>query len=512
MQKLISRFYLENYLSFNQIDLEFNKGLIVFTGASGTGKSVLMSSILSLFGNSDAKAKLSEILIEDLNITNDSYSISKNSDIVIKQITQNKSRYLLNNQTISKRNLKDFTSNFSSYLHLKDTSDFDSDKIVEFLDILSSLNDKSYKLLLEEYILKYKDFKIKKAKLDKLLKDELEIENLIEFTKFEIDKITKINPEEDEYEELKKIKTNISKKDKVEDILKNAQPFLNNTQKITSALKLLDVDSTFFDDAINEVNNIFEKFNDELNAMQDINVEDILDRIEKLSSLIKRFGGIQEAIDYKKEKIKELDIYENLSFEKAILEKNVLKAFNEIDEIANKISKIRKENISLFTIKINKYLEYLYLENLTIEITKKNIDITGIDFVNFKLNGISLNKISSGEFNRLRLALLTARCFYEINTNGILFLDEIDANLSGKESQSIAKVLNELSKNYQIFAISHQPQLSATANQHFLVTKVDNISTVKLLNTNEKISEIARMISGEKITKEAIEFATELLK
>lgn len=112
----------------------------------------------------------------------------------------------------------------------------------------------------------------------------------------------------------------------------------------------------------------------------------------------------------------------------------------------------------------------------------------------------------------MRLALLTARSHYEINTNGILFLDEIDANLSGKESASIAKVLAELSKNYQIFAISHQPQLSATAKQHFMVTKDDNnISSVKELDKDERINEIARMISGKDITEEALEFARKLI-
>ena len=127
------------------------------------------------------------------------------------------------------------------------------------------------------------------------------------------------------------------------------------------------------------------------------------------------------------------------------------------------------------------------------------------------MNNTKLDKISSGEFNRLRLALLTARSYYDIDTNGILFLDEIDANLSGKESQSIAKVLAQLSKNYQIFAISHQPQLSATAHQHFLVKKQNNISKVTLLDHSQRIDEIARMISGENITKEAKEFAKKLL-
>ena len=508
---MISRFYLEDYLSFKQIDVEFKKGLVVFTGPSGAGKSVLMNSILSLFASTDAKAKLSEVTLEELSLTDENYSIEKDDDIVIKQTTNTKTRYLLNNQSISKKNLKEFTSSFSSYLHLKDVSDFESEKIISFLDILSKQNNKKYENLLGIFEEKFKEFSIIQKKLKKILSDEKDINDLIEFAKFEIEKISSINPKVEEYEELKIIKTNLSKKDKIKEVLDNSQPFLNNTHTISSALDMLDLNSDFFDDAINEVNNIFEKFYDSINALEDVDIEEVLDRIEQLSSLNKRFGGIEEALQYKKEKEIELEGYENISFEKAILEKNVNNLSDELQKLAIEISTIRKENIKIFETKINEYLEYLYLENLTININTQQLDETGIDKVEFYLNNISLDKISSGEFNRLRLALLTARSFYEIDTNGILFLDEIDANLSGKESQSIAKVLSELSKCYQIFAISHQPQLSATASQHYMVTKKENVSSIKLLNHNEKIDEIARMISGEDITKEALDFSKKLL-
>ncbi len=93
-----------------------------------------------------------------------------------------------------------------------------------------------------------------------------------------------------------------------------------------------------------------------------------------------------------------------------------------------------------------------------------------------------------------------------------MFLDEIDANLSGKESEAIANVLISLSKNYQIFAISHQIQLTSSANQHFLVEKINGVSTVKELNNSERVNEIARMISGENVTNEAIKFAKNIIK
>lgn len=141
----------------------------------------------------------------------------------------------------------------------------------------------------------------------------------------------------------------------------------------------------------------------------------------------------------------------------------------------------------------------------------KSYDITGSDAIEFELNGVNLDTISAGEFNRLRLALLTSMTQFQIAEDGILFLDEIDANLSGKESDAIATVLKELSKTYQIFAISHQPQLTASAQQHILVDKQEGLSFVKVLNDEEKVNEISRMISGETVTPEAYEFAKNLI-
>ena len=248
-----------------------------------------------------------------------------------------------------------------------------------------------------------------------------------------------------------------------------------------------------------------------MSELEELDIENVLDRIEKLSSLQKRFGSIKEALEYKKQKEIELESYENISFEKAILEKNLIKVSKEIEEKALKISNFRKESIKILEEKINHYLKYLYLSNAKINLNKKELDKTGFDEVHFELNGVNLETISSGEFNRLRLALLTSISEFDIIGNGILFLDEIDANLSGKESSAIATVLNKLSINYQIFAISHQPQLTSTASQHFLVDKKDGISSVKKLDKESRIDEIARMISGEDITKDAYSFAKNLL-
>ncbi|HKM19316.1 MAG TPA: hypothetical protein VJY14_04555, partial [Aliarcobacter sp.] len=221
---------------------------------------------------------------------------------------------------------------------------------------------------------------------------------------------------------------------------------------------------------------------------------------------------IKECIEYKEQKQKELENYNNISYEKEDLEKTYNLLNKLILNLADKISTYRKKSVESLEKSVNYYLDFLYLNSAKITIASKKLDSSGIDFVEFKLNGVAISTISSGEYNRLRLALLSSISEFDIADNGVLFLDEIDANLSGKESDAISKVLIKLSKNYQIFAISHQIQLASQANQHFLVEKIDGNSVVTILDSTQRAKELARMISGENVTNEALDFVKNLLK
>ena len=210
-------------------------------------------------------------------------------------------------------------------------------------------------------------------------------------------------------------------------------------------------------------------------------------------------------------KAEELKFYENISFEKQNLENKIKTLEQKLKNIAKDLSDFRKEALKRLEADVNEFISELKLPNVTFKHTAWDLDITGFDRFEIVLKGVGFEKISSGEFNRLRLAFLSAWTKYKDIKNHILILDEIDANVSGEESMGIAKVLKNLSKNYQIFAISHQAQLSSIADQHFLVTKEGDESKIKELGYNERIKEIARIISGDKITKEAEEFAKRML-
>lgn len=509
---MISRVYLKDCLSFEEVDLEFKNGLNIFTGPSGAGKSILMQAVLSLFALTDVKANMGEVLLNNSNINDEVYDLSFDDDIIIKSIKKDKVRYFLNNQSVSKKNLNDFSMKLIKHLNLKDTSEFDSFKLLDFLDKLTLQKKKEFKKIKEDYNISYKKLLHTKKELQKILDDETKLEDLKEFARFEIDKIEQINPSIDEYEELNLIKKRLAKKEKIEVAIKKASGIMEFNQNVTLALELMEVDSSFFDESMNELNNIFERFNDSLHELDEINIENILDRIEKLSALQKRFGSIEECLNYKEQKKIELSSYENIFFQKEKLGKEFDELNIKLSLLAKEISTYRKESSLILEKKINEYLKFLYLSNAKIIIEEKVLDFSGFDEVKFELNSVSLDTISSGEYNRLRLALLTSMSEFDIVDNGILFLDEIDANLSGKESDAISKVLKKLSNSYQIFAISHQPQLTSSADQHFLVDKINGKSLVKELNNKERINEIARMISGEKVTLEALDFAKNLLK
>lgn len=508
---MISRVYIEEFLSFKNVDLEFDKGLIVFTGPSGAGKSILMDAFLSLFAYKEVKASMAEVVIEDAGLEDEAFMLECEDDIIIKAAKKEKVRYFLNNQTISKKNLFDFSKKAVKFLHLKDTSDFESGKLISFIDHYLSLNDDSFTSFKKEFDSVYTEFKEAQSRLKKIEEDEAKIEDLKEFTKFEIEKIATIDPKVEEYEELSALKRNLSSKDKIQEAINKASDIFSQASHVCEALELLDVESSFFDEAINEVNNQFEKFNDSLGELEELDIEFVLDRIEKLSSLQKKFGSIEEALEYKEQKVKELESYENISFEKSVLQKKYKALKEEIEALSDALTFKRQAASHAIEVRINEYLKYLYLSNAKMQLSTKELDATGKDAVVFELNGVNLETISSGEFNRLRLALLTTISEFEMGEKGILFLDEIDANLSGKESKAIATVLTKLAQSYQIFAISHQPQLTSSAHQHFFVDKVNGESSVKKLSKEQRIEEIARMISGENITKEAKEFASNLL-
>ncbi|AQW84853.1 DNA repair protein RecN [Campylobacter pinnipediorum subsp. pinnipediorum] len=504
---MIERIYIKNHLSFSEIEVKFKKGLSVFTGVSGSGKSVFMSAIMSAFGLSDSEAKVIEADVS-YQFEMQEFGIENEEINSFKMTKNNSTRYFINSQAISKKNLTNIANEHIKFLSAKQINEFENERFLNIIDTLA--NDKEHNENLKQLRQINLTYKKIKNELEKIQNDEKQIEELKEFARFEIEKIKNTNPKDGEFEELMQIKKMLSKKDKIEQAWNKAENIFELEHSVIEALNISDIDSSFFEEAMNALRIARDELN--IDELDDINVEEILDRIEDLNSIIKRYGSEKEAIATLRKKEEELQKYENISFEKKNLQAQYSQISEQQDEICEKITNKRMSLLSNLQNIINEYLNNLYMQNITLKIEPTKISEFGKDLVVLTLNQTSLSKLSSGEINRLRLALIASESKITNSGNGVMILDEIDANLSGKEAMSIANVLVQISQFYQIFAISHQPQLSSKANSHFLIEKKDNLSTIKELTNQERINELARMISGEHISNEAIQFAKELLK
>ena len=508
---MIERFYLKDYISFKEVELNLDAGLVVFTGPSGSGKSLLMSSIIASLGSLNCEASLCESSVT-WDIDENSFGIYNDEINIFKHIKKEKSRYFINNQSVSKKTMNSIANNYFRHLNLKDFSDFENTNLISILDNRIFLKSNKLSSIKEKYqaiYLKHKDIK---SELDKISQEQKKIVELKEFTAFEIKKIEDVNPNISEDEELMRTKRELSKKEKVTQNIDLANGIFDFEHNVYNALNSLDIEPSFIEDALNELRAILDNAQERFSALEDVDIEEVLNRIEELSALKRRYGGIKEAIEYKEQKIIELKKYENIDFTKESLEHEFEELSLELQNLASKITSLRSKELKLFNKDLNRYLKELYLKEIKVEIKKIDFTFDGVDELVLKLNDTELSKISTGEFNRLRLGILALKSETMSQNGGILMLDEIDANLSGEESMSVAKVLRQLSKYFQIFVISHQPQLTSTANQHFLVYKDKNLSKVKELDFNGRVDEIARIISGESVTNEAKTFAKELME
>ncbi|WP_170018515.1 AAA family ATPase [Campylobacter sp. RM16190] len=506
---MIERLLIKEYLNFDSVELKFKEGLSVFTGVSGAGKSVLMSAIMAVFGLKDSDAKLIEADVE-YKFSAEEYGIESEQINTFKLFRDKATRYFINSQAISKKNLASIAKEHIKYLSAKEINEFENERFLNLLDIAESKKNGEFLKFKQEFEAKFKEFDQISKELQNIIEDERRIEELKEFASFEISKIESVSPKVGEFEELMEIKKRLSKKDKINEAWSRAEAVFHAERAVIDALNISDIDASFFEECMNELRIARDNLN--MDELEDIDIEGVLDRIEALNSLIRRYASIEEALELLQKRKVELNKYENISFEKSLLEAKFNALKSEINDMSSKLTNARSENLKELEILINSYLKELYMSKITLKISPKPLDKFGVDEVSLSLNETNLKNLSSGELNRLRLAFIASETQISGSGNGVIILDEIDANLSGKEAMSIANVLLNLAKFYQIFAISHQPQLSSKANSHFLVERHGEESIVIELENSERISELARMISGEKITNEALNFARQLLE
>ena len=507
---MINRVYIKSLISFSEVDVVLERGLVVLSGPSGAGKSLFMNAILSTFGYGSSEASLCEIEIDrPKKLISEAYELE--DEVTLKALKKEKVRYYIDGQNISKKVLKEMFLPYVRYLSVRDRGGFESRELLELIDKNLEVKDKGYKKLLKEYRKRYVGYKQKLEALRKIEEDESKLAELIEFTNFEIEKIEGINPQIGEDEELLKVKQQLSRIEKVNEALAKSNEIFLLEESVSELYRLLDKDDSSFSEMMNQLRADFEDVERLAEELAETDIESVLDRLEKISSLKNRYGGIEEALAHAKLKREELAGYQNIEQDKSMLQSFLTMELSELSVLASRISVARKKESKLLEKELSHYLGELKLPPLTFVFEKRALESLGEDHVGIELNGSSANTLSGGEFNRVRLALIVVTLAGE-KDGGVLILDEIDANVSGDESIAIANMIAKLAEVYQVFAISHQAHLASKATQHLLISKKSNRSSVEILNQQGRVDEIARIVGGEKPNQEAILFAEKLLK
>jgi DNA repair protein RecN (Recombination protein N) len=542
---------VKNYALIEDLTVDFTGGFTVITGETGSGKSILIKSIELLTG---ARADLSSIRsgcstcavtasfeYNNSKVTDflDNFSISAENNIVLMRRTienTGKSKAFINDSQVSISVLATLGKLLVDF-HKQDEkhSLLDLDSQLEILD--NEIGDISP--LFKESSALYARIKILRSKLEALNLSDIERERKIDLYSFQVREIEDAELETGEDE---KLELDIPK-------LKNAEIISVLSQEIVSALyssensvldnilrtkKNIETISSYGVDASDAVSLIEQAYYQTEEACREVEVilsktrldpeklNASLERIELIKKLKKKYGSsIEFIIEYKNKVSDELNSLNNCKDDFEKLKKELKSETKRLSELCETISKKRQEAAQVFAKSVQGKLFDLEVKNAVFDVkfSRKEPSANGYDLVEFMFCANRGEKIlplknsgSGGELSRL---LLAVELLSKIKNDRVVIFDEIDSGTGGKTGGKIGEKLSELAERKQVFSVTHLAQVAAFAGTHIKIYKETKNSRTytkaKMLTETEHIEEIARMISGEKITKAALKHAKDLV-
>lgn len=565
---MLKSLYIKDYALIDLIEINFSKGLNIITGETGAGKSILIDAMSLLLGERAS----SEVVRKgaEKSIVEGIFEVGKNNNIekLCKENDIDFSDELIVRREISLKGTNRCFLNDSpvSLSLIKEIGDLLVDlhgqhehqsllRVETHIDFLDQVAD--VEKLLAQYHDEYRRINLLHSELKSLKENESFLKEKKELYAFQINEIDSVNPQLEEDEKLEDELNILENSERLliianeiyDSIYESENSVIDATGLIKNKLlELIQIDksleSTFtnLESAIvflNEVASSIRSYKDKINLDPE-RLEEIRERIGSLTLLKKKYGGSLKAVIEHRDKIgKEFELAENYSERISQIELLIDKSRIKLGEIAKQLSlqrnlaakKIKKEIESTlkllgipdsrFEVKIKNQIEENSLSHfILIDGKKYQYNEKGFDFVEFFIStniGEDIKPLvkvaSGGEISRIMLALKSVLA--KSDKLPILIFDEIDTGVSGRVAQKVGQVLHELASNHQIIAITHLPQIAGLADTHFAVekNKINErvVSKIKLLNNDERVKEIAKLISGEVITETAIQSAKELM-
>ena len=543
---MIKKLIIRNYGLFNDLNIEFSDGFSVISGETGSGKSIMLDALSLLLGrrverflstNNNSKTIIEAVFI--LDSSKKQFFLENNLDfhyetIVRREINQNgKSRAFINDTPVLIQILSFFGKQvIEIYSQHQSILLKDSDIQFKLIDQLS----KSFKQL-SNYHKELSEYNLLLSSLESFKKFDGISSSELEFLKFQYAELESANLLIDEPDNLESKISILNNIDGIASAIVESEALLNNDTGVLSFLSSLNkklVEFDTFNELSDRVSSVIIELNDissELSIMNnkiEADPEQLLfcnNRLDLINSLLKkhRKSHIEELINFKLE-LKE-KINNSASFESKLLEKEdaVLQQKNVLNRAAKVLNEKRKLVVVKFKKDVENHLNSLGMPYAKFEVLFSNIETynqngnTEISFLFSANKGKALERVekvaSGGELSRLMLSI--KYILAQSSKINILVFDEIDTGISGEIASLMGDMMREISKKSQLITISHLPQISSKANTHLKVVKtiVNNktISDIIILDREERIEEIAKLLSGRKLTKAAFKNAIDLL-
>ncbi len=551
---------IQNLAIADDISLEIPEGFTVLTGETGAGKSIIVDAIALLSGARAYRELIrtgkEKAIIEGIfeNIPQKTAEILRkleidpdNSLTVKRVIIKNgKNRIFLNDHLVTLSQLEEIGKTLVEIHSQNDQIQLlNTDNHINYLDIFGKHDN-----LLKKLNNLYKKVVKEKEKLNKLSISEKEKNQKIDMLKFQINEIKELDLKENEIEELQKKKKLLKNTEKIKENIQIANQILNsepslfeNVKKLHQAIESLSSFKQNFETYANEIENFLQNLKEidiELGEVsyslesEEMSLDDIENRLYQIEKIQRKYGETySEIMEFLKHAEEELSTLEELDFKLREQRKRVIEEIENYLKVAQELSEKRKATAKKFEKRLTEELKQLAMKDVVIDfrIETQKLPSSEQETLEFVVSpgGIDSGEIfispnigeepkplakiaSGGELSRVMLAI---KVLLDDKLDKLTVFDEIDTGIGGETAFYIGEKLKRLSKNKQVLCVTHLAQIASKADNHFFIEKIvfegRTKTVVKLLNKEDRVKEIARMLGGDKFSKTSLNHAKELL-
>ncbi|WP_202703245.1 DNA repair protein RecN [Flavobacterium sp. UGB4466] len=549
---MITSLSIKNYALIEKLTIDFSKGFSIITGETGAGKSIILGAIGLVLGKRadltslknkeekcviEAQFEISKYNLKDFFIAND---LDYEEETIIRReiLPSGKSRAFINDSPVNLQELQDL-SLFLIDIHSQQQTQELSDEGVQFKIIDAIANNGE---VIQSYQDVLKGYKSDKSKLNALLKKQSDSGKEQEYNTYLLNELVTAKLKSGEQEELEADFEKLNNVEIIKEAMDKSLAIANEEQfgvfhslnEIKTALQKIALFSPEYQNVFERISSLAIEFDDVSKELQNASekllndpaqLELVSQKLQLIYNLQKKHQvtsvdellGIQATLE---NSLVELD---NIGGEITALSESIAQKVTELDAFAAAIHQNRINAIPVLSQKLVTILETLGMPNVRFNmelLSSETYFQNGKDELQFLFSankgtdfGLLKKVASGGEMSRIMLAVKAILAQY--SKLPTLIFDEIDTGVSGEIAIRMGEIMKEMSGTMQIFAITHLPQIAAKGDSHFKVSKStvdeDTQSELKLLSQEERVTEIAQMLSGAKISDSALNHAKELL-